>query len=165
MKFFLVDDDPDSLALVTRLLASAGHEVIVRSSSVEALREIPQARPDCVITDIMMPGMDGFELTRELRRREELRAMRIVVLSAKTYEFDRRRARELGADGYLTKPVDAATFVAQIMDIVEQRVTVRYWGVHGTLPAPGPQYARYGGNTPCVTVEAGGEPLTIFDCG
>lgn len=165
MKFFLVDDDPDSLALVTRLLAGAGHEVIVRSSSVEALREIPQARPDCVITDIMMPGMDGFELTRELRRRDELRAMRIVVLSAKTYEFDRRRARELGADGYLTKPVDAATFVAQIMEIVEQRVTVRYWGVHGTLPVPGPQYARYGGNTPCVTVEAGGEPLTIFDCG
>ncbi len=165
MKFFVVDDDPDSLALVTRLLAGAGHEVIVRTSSVQALREIPQERPDCVITDLMMPGMDGFELTRELRRRPELAGMKIVVLSAKTYEFDRRRARELGADGYLTKPIDPAHFLEKIDDIVAERVALAYWGVHGTLPVPGPQYVRYGGNTPCVSVEVGGEPLTIFDCG
>jgi CheY-like chemotaxis protein/phosphoribosyl 1,2-cyclic phosphodiesterase len=165
MKFFVVDDDPDSLALVTRLLAGAGHEVIVRTSSVQALREIPQERPDCVITDLMMPGMDGFELTRELRRRPELAGMKIVVLSAKTYEFDRRRARELGADGYLTKPIDPAHILEKIDDIVAERVALAYWGVHGTLPVPGPQYVRYGGNTPCVSVEVGGEPLTIFDCG
>jgi CheY-like chemotaxis protein/phosphoribosyl 1,2-cyclic phosphodiesterase len=165
MKFFLVDDDPDTLALVTRLLAGAGHEVIVRSSSVEALREIPEERPDCVITDVMMPVMDGFELTRELRRRAELRAMKIVVLSAKTYDFDRRRAKELGADGYLTKPIDRDSFLQEIVEIVTQRVAVRYWGVHGTLPVPGPEYVRYGGNTPCVSVDVGGEPLTIFDCG
>lgn len=165
MKFFIVDDDPDALALVTRLLAGDGHEVIVRASSVEALREIPEERPDCVITDVMMPLMDGFELTRELRRRPELRAMRIVVLSAKTYEFDRRRARELGADGYIAKPIDRDTFLQEIVEIVTQRVTVRYWGVHGTLPVPGPQYVRYGGNTPCVSVDVGGEPLTIFDAG
>ncbi|MEW5862916.1 MAG: response regulator [Pseudomonadota bacterium] len=165
MKFFLVDDDPDTLALVTRLLAGAGHEVIVRSSSVEALREIPEERPDCVITDVMMPVMDGFELTRELRRRPELRAMKIVVLSAKTYDFDRRRAKELGADGYITKPIDRDSFLQEIVEIVTQRVAVRYWGVHGTLPVPGPEYVRYGGNTPCVSVDVGGEPLTIFDCG
>lgn len=165
MKFFIVDDDPDTLALVTRLLAGAGHEVIVRSSSVEALREIPEERPDCVVTDVMMPVMDGFELTRELRRRPELRAMKIVVLSAKTYDFDRRRARELGADGYITKPIDRDSFLQAIMEIVTQRVAVRYWGVHGTLPVPGPEYERYGGNTPCVSVDVGGEPLTIFDCG
>lgn len=165
MKFFLVDDDPDTLALVTRLLAGAGHEVIVRSSSVEALREIPEERPDCVITDVMMPVMDGFELTRELRRRAELRAMKIVVLSAKTYDFDRRRAKELGADGYITKPIDRDSFLQEIVEIVTQRVAVRYWGVHGTLPVPGPEYVRYGGNTPCVSVDVGGEPLTIFDCG
>jgi CheY-like chemotaxis protein/phosphoribosyl 1,2-cyclic phosphodiesterase len=165
MKFFIVDDDPDALALATRLLAGAGHEVIVRSSSVEALREIPEERPDCVITDVMMPVMDGFELTRELRRRPELRAMRIVVLSAKTYDFDRRRAKELGADGYITKPIDRDSFLQEIVEIVTQRVAVRYWGVHGTLPVPGPEYVRYGGNTPCVSVDVGGEPLTIFDCG
>ena len=110
MKFFLVDDDPDTLALVSSLLTGAGHEVIVCSSSADAARDILTARPDCVITDLMMPMMDGFELTRELRRRCELAGMKIVILSAKSYDFDRRRAKEMGADGYLTKPINRETF-------------------------------------------------------
>ena len=165
MKFFIVDDDPDTLALVSRLLTEAGHEVIVRASSAGAVRDIPEARPDCVITDLMMPGMDGFELTRELRRRAELSGMKILILSAKSYDFDRRRAKEMGADGYLTKPIDRETFLQSIDEIVSGRISVHYWGVHGTLPAPGAAYTRYGGNTPCVSVEVGGEPLYIFDCG
>jgi len=165
MKFFVIDDDPDSLALVARLLTSAGHEVVARSSSVEALRDIPDIRPDCVITDVMMPVMDGFELTRELRRRPELAALKILVLSAKTYDFDRRRAKEMGADGYITKPINRDTFMQSIGELVTDQIAVNYWGVHGTLPVPGEAYNRYGGNTPCVSVEVGGEPLYVFDCG
>ena len=165
MKFFLVDDDPDVLALLERLLTGAGHEVERCDSSVEALKLIPSRRPDCVVTDVMMPGMDGFELTRELRRRPELKQMKIVVLSAKTYDFDRRRAKELGADGYIPKPFNRDTLLQSIIDIVSDKVMVAYWGVHGTLPTPGEAYTRYGGNTPCVSVEIGGEPLYIFDCG
>ncbi|HTQ76962.1 MAG TPA: response regulator [Burkholderiales bacterium] len=166
MKFFIVDDDPDALALVSRLLQDAGHEVTVRSSSTSAVRDIPEAPPDCVITDLMMPGMDGFELMRELRRRPELAATKIVILSAKSYDFDRRRAREMGADGYITKPINRDTFLQAIDEIVSSRVRLQYWGVHGTLPAPGAAFTRYGGNTPCVSVDVGaGEPLYIFDCG
>jgi CheY-like chemotaxis protein len=165
MNFYLVDDDPDILAMLTRVLEEAGHRVEAAPSSLQALKQIPMSRPDCVITDIMMPEMDGFELTRELRRRPELRDMKIVVLSAKTYDFDRRRARELGADGFISKPFQRTTLLESIMDVVSSRVAVSYWGVHGTLPAPGAGYTRYGGNTPCVSVEIGGEPLYIFDCG
>jgi len=165
MKFFIVDDDSDTLALVSRLLTEAGHEVIVRASSAGAVRDIPEARPDCVITDLMMPVMDGFELTRELRLRPELEAMKIVILSAKSYDFDRRRAKEMGADGYLTKPINRETFLQSINEMVSDRVALRYWGVHGTLPVPGDAYTRYGGNTPCVSVEVSGEPLYVFDCG
>jgi phosphoribosyl 1,2-cyclic phosphodiesterase/CheY-like chemotaxis protein len=165
MKFFLVDDDPDTLALVSRLLSEAGHEVVVRSSSTDAMRDIPEMLPDCVITDVMMPGMDGFELTRELRAKPELKATKIIIVSSKSYDFDRRRAREMGADGYITKPINRDTFLQSIFEVVTERISVQYWGVHGTLPAPGPAYTRYGGNTPCVSVEIGGEPLTIFDCG
>lgn len=165
MRFFLVDDDAEVLALLERLLTRAGHEVQSTYSSSEALKRIPLERPDCVITDIMMPGMDGFELTRELRRRAELAQMKIIVLSAKTYEFDRRRAKELGADGFIAKPFQRDTLLSSILEIVSAAVVVTYWGVHGTLPTPGPAYVRYGGNTPCVSVEVGGEPLTIFDCG
>jgi CheY-like chemotaxis protein len=165
MKFFLVDDDPDILALLTRVLSGAGHEVQSTGSSHDALKRIPLERPDCVISDIMMPEMDGFELTRELRRRIELAEMKIIVLSAKTYDFDRRRAKELGADGYIAKPFVQETLLSSIEEILSSTVKVTYWGVHGTLPTPGPAFTRYGGNTPCVSVEVGGEPLYVFDCG
>jgi phosphoribosyl 1,2-cyclic phosphodiesterase/CheY-like chemotaxis protein len=165
MRFFIVDDDPDIVALLAKLLEEAGHTVQSSNSSRQALRDIPGARPECVITDIMMPEMDGFELTRELRRRPELSAMKIIVLSMKSYEFDRRRAKQLGADGYITKPIQRDTLLASVAEILAEQVAVRYWGVHGTLPVPGPKTLRYGGNTPCVAVEVGGEPLFVFDCG
>src|SRR6185436_6794113 len=165
MKFYLVDDDPEVLTLLQRTLEAAGHRVESSPSSMAALKQIPMSRPDCVITDLMMPEMDGFELTRELRRRPELADMKIIVLSAKTYDFDRRRAKELGADGYINKPFQRETLLGEIDAIVSSRLLVEYWGVHGTLPAPGASYVRYGGNTPCVSVEVGGEPLYIFDCG
>jgi CheY-like chemotaxis protein/ribonuclease BN (tRNA processing enzyme) len=166
MKFLIVDDDPDVLALVSRLLTNAGHEVIVRASSSAAIRDVADLLPDCLITDLMMPVMDGFELTRELRRMPALASMKIVILSSKSYDFDRRRSKEMGADGYLTKPIDRETFLQSIDEIVSNRIVVHYWGVHGTLPAPGPAYTRYGGNTSCVSVEIGSdEPLYIFDCG
>jgi CheY-like chemotaxis protein/ribonuclease BN (tRNA processing enzyme) len=165
MRFFIVDDDPDILSLVARILEDAGHSVQSATTGRQALQEIPALRPDCVITDIIMPELDGFELTRELRRRPELKSMKIIVLSMKAYDFDRRRARELGADGYITKPIQRDTFMKAVAAIVSEDVVVRYWGVHGTLPVPGDQALKYGGNTPCVTVEVGGEPLYVFDCG
>jgi hypothetical protein len=91
--------------------------------------------------------------------------MKIIVLSMKSYEFDRRRARQLGADGYIVRPIKRETVLAAIQDILSEHVVVSYWGVHGTLPVPGPKTNRYGGNTPCVTLEAGGEPVFVFDCG
>jgi phosphoribosyl 1,2-cyclic phosphodiesterase len=103
---------------------------------------------------------------RALRAMPALAGLKVLILSAKAYDFDRRRAKELGADGFITKPINRDTFLQQVFEIVSERVSLHYWGVHGTLPAPGPAYTRYGGNTPCVSVEVGGgEPLYIFDCG
>src|SRR3954471_10824577 len=166
MKFFVVDDAAEILTLLKLTLEGAGHQVETCGSATEALERIPLAQADCVITDLMMPEMDGFELTRELRRRPELSDLKIIVLSVKSYDFDRRRAKELGADGYITKPIRRELLLPQIEEIVSHKVTVNYWGVHGTLPVPGPHTLRYGGNTPCFSVEVGGdEPLYIFDCG
>jgi CheY-like chemotaxis protein/phosphoribosyl 1,2-cyclic phosphodiesterase len=165
MNFYIVDDDPEVLTILTRLLEEAGHRVEAAPSALTALKQIPLSRPDCVITDLMMPEMDGFELIRKLRERHELADVKIVVLSAKGYDFDRRRAKQLGADGYLTKPIQRDTLLEAIAGIVSNQMLVTYWGVHGTLPTPGEAYVRYGGNTPCVSVEIGDEPLVIFDCG
>ena len=165
MNFYIVDDDPEVLTILTLMLEEAGHRVEAAPSALTALKQIPLSRPDCVITDLMMPEMDGFELIRKLRERHELADVKIVVLSAKGYDFDRRRAKQLGADGYLTKPIRRETLLEAIAGIVSNQMLVTYWGVHGTLPTPGEAYVRYGGNTPCVSVEIGDEPLTIFDCG
>ena len=165
MKFLIVDDDPHILRLVKMVLESGGHTVVAHNSSPEALRAIPLERPDCVIFDVIMPKMDGFELCREVRSRPELDAIKIIIMSAKSYDFDRRRARELGAAGYIVKPINPETLLKTIADILSEDVTVTYWGVHGTLPVPGSGSLRYGGNTPCVSVEVSGEPMYIFDCG
>ncbi|MBK5106051.1 MAG: hypothetical protein JJE42_17530, partial [Burkholderiales bacterium] len=90
---------------------------------------------------------------------------KIIMCSSKSYDFDRRRAKELGADGYIVKPIRRATLAGLISEILSEKVTVSYWGVHGTLPVPGPSSLRYGGNTPCVSLEISGEPLYVFDCG
>ena len=125
MRFYVVDDDPSILALVAKVLESAGHSVSKSGSSLQAMKEIPVLRPECVITDLMMPEMDGFELTRELRRRPELTGMMIIVLSVKSYDFDRRRAKELGADGYITKPIQRELLLPQIEEIVSSSVSRR----------------------------------------
>jgi phosphoribosyl 1,2-cyclic phosphodiesterase len=165
MKFTVVDDDPLLLALMEALLLRDGHAVKTYTSSLQAFREIPEDRPECVISDIIMPEMDGLELCRELRKLPEMASLKIIIVSAKSYDFDRRRAKEFGADGYIVKPIKSETFMQQVNEILSDQLTVRYWGVHGTLPVPGPDTLRYGGNTSCVSVAIGDEPLFIFDCG
>ena len=165
MKFVIVDDDEFMLRLITLVLEEAGHTVRSFESSLRALREIPLERPDCVISDVIMPEMDGFELCRELRKRPDLASIKIIICSSKSYDFDRRRAKELGADGYIVKPIRRELLLQQIDEIMSESVTVNYWGVHGTLPVCGAGALRYGGNTSCVSVEVSGEPLFIFDCG
>ena len=165
MKFVIVDDDVFILELMRLTLESAGHEVTAFESSLHALREIPALRPDCVVSDVIMPEMDGFELCRELRRRTELASTKIIMCTSKSYDFDRRRAKELGADGYIVKPIRRDSLLKQIEEIMSESVTVHYWGVRGTLPVSGQHSLRYGGNTSCVSVKISGEPLFIFDCG
>ena len=165
MKFVIVDDQEFMLRLMTRVLEAAGHGVKSYTSSVHALREISVEQPDCVITDVVMPEMDGLELCVELRKMPDLASIKIIICTAKSYDFDRRRAKELGADGYIVKPIRYETVMKQIDEILSESVTVNYWGVHGTLPVCGAGSLRYGGNTSCVSIDVTGEPLFIFDCG
>jgi CheY-like chemotaxis protein len=163
--FYLVDDDRVANARLTKLLASEQHHVCSSTSGGEALPAIMAQPPDCVVLDIMMPDMDGLELCRRLRQERRLQHTKIVILSGKTYEFDRQRAYRFGADGYLTKPVEPETIVAQLTRIIEDYMELTFWGVRGTLPVPGKQAIRYGGNTSCLSLEFPKGNLFIFDAG
>ncbi len=165
LKFLIVDDSRSIVELVSALLKQEGHQVVARNSSVEALRDAESVAPDCILLDLMMPEMDGFELFRRLREKPALAAVKIVFLSSKSYEYDRRRAMQLGADGYMIKPINPETFGAELQRLLSKHTVLSYWGVRGTLPVPGAGSVRYGGNTSCVTFEAEGEPLIIIDAG
>ena len=90
---------------------------------------------------------------------------KVVIVSGKAYEFDKRRAKQVGADGYITKPLNPMTFALDIRAVVESAFNVTYWGVRGTLPVPGPKSLRYGGNTSCVTMSFPNDRTLIFDAG
>jgi len=165
LKFFIVDDDRVFIKLITKLLEKANHHVASNTSGVDALDEINHQKPDCVLLDIMMPEMDGLEILKRLRHNPDLGATKFVMVSGKSYEFDRKRAYEFGADGYITKPIDPATFVNQLEQIVRDQIELIFWGVHGTLPVPSKNTTRYGGNTSCVSLDFSEDSLFIFDAG
>ena len=165
LTFYLVDDDRITLKRIKKILEDKGHRVLFNSSSVAALPEIIQHRPDCVLTDMMMPELDGLGLVKKLRQEARLEGLKIIIISSKTYEYDRQRAFDFGADGYITKPFDALTLDEQIRKILADRLEIFFWGVHGTLPVPGEQTVRYGGNTSCVSVSLSKGQFFIFDAG
>lgn len=165
MRFFVVDDSKSALALICAELEGVGHEAESESDSTRALERILNSRPDCVILDIMMPGLDGLTLLSQLRARPELKSTRILMLTAKPYEHDRKRAMDLGANGYINKIAERDNLLERIVELAENRFTLKFWGVRGTLPVPGPKTLRYGGNTNCVTVELPTKTLFIFDAG
>lgn len=164
-QYFIVDDDPSMCTLVETLLENAGHAVTSCISSVEALERIVVEKPDVVIADIMLPDMDGFQLCKRIKSNPDLKGVRVVMLSAKAFDFDRTYARKMGADGYIVKPFKPATLVEELEAIISGDMTLTYWGVRGTLPVPGEGTLRYGGNTSCVTIEIPNKPLLVFDAG
>ncbi len=165
LKFFIVDDDQLSIRLLSSLLEAAGHSVTSTTSSEEAMAQIIAAQADCAILDIMMPGMDGLELCQQLRQEPQLQQLKIVIISGKSFAFDRERAYAFGVDGYLVKPVQPDRLIAQLTRIIADQIEMKYWGVRGTLPVSGEKSLRYGGNTSCVSLEFSRGNLLIFDAG
>lgn len=165
MRAFIVDDDQAVAGIATELLKSSGIESEVVDLNSNILDQLRAGTFDVVLMDIMMPNIDGLELCRQIKSDPTFGALKVVIVSGKAYEFDKRRAKQVGADGYITKPLNPMTFALDIRAIVESAFNVTYWGVRGTLPVPGPKSLRYGGNTSCVTMSFPNDRTLIFDAG
>lgn len=165
LHFLIIDDDPVSIDLCKKLLEKAGHTVSSLNSSAQAVEQIAKIQPDCVICDLVMPNFDGLDVFQKLRASGSIKQPVFVIVTMKNFESDRRRALDLGVDGYLIKPIDPATFVDQLMEIILGVMTVQFWGVRGTLPVPGKKTVRYGGNTNCITLRVAKKHFFIFDAG
>jgi two-component system phosphate regulon response regulator PhoB len=110
----VVDDEPDITALVAYHLARAGYRVSTAYSGSEALSAALELRPDLIVLDLMLPGISGYEVLKELRRRSQSRDVGVIVLTAKKDEADRVRGLELGADDYLVKPFSPQELVLRV---------------------------------------------------
>jgi CheY-like chemotaxis protein len=106
----IVDDNVDNLELTKVLLECEGFEVRLAEDAAQALDRLAAYRPDLILMDVQMPGMDGLELTRKLRRDPRLRDVIIVALTAYAMKSDEDAARAAGCDGYITKPINTRTF-------------------------------------------------------
>ncbi|MBS7317050.1 MAG: response regulator [Bacteroidales bacterium] len=103
----VLDDIPTNIVLVKALLKNKNYEVISAKTGTEALALAEERQPDVILLDIMMPVMDGYEVLARLRSNEKTKDLKVIMLSALASEEDITKSVELGADGYLTKPLVA----------------------------------------------------------
>ncbi len=104
LKVMIVDDDPSIVVALEFLMEQNGYEVQVARSGEEAIESIPKFQPHLILLDIMLPGIDGYEVCEILRLKPEWRDIRVVFLTAKGSEEDIARGLVLGADAYIVKP-------------------------------------------------------------
>ena len=117
-KILIVEDSPSELELMSYYLKDSGCDVIKASSAKEALEKVVSEQPDAIVTDVVMPGMSGFELCRSLKKNPTTQKLPIVICSSKNQEIDKFWAMKQGADVYLTKPYTREQLLGAIKSVV-----------------------------------------------
>jgi DNA-binding NarL/FixJ family response regulator len=119
-RLLVVDDDPGLLLAVSETLRAEGYDVKTARRGADALVIVAQSLPDLIISDIRMPGMDGYQLVNNLRSNPRTRLIPIVFLSAKDETSDRIQGFKTGVDAYITKPFEPEELVAVITAILQR---------------------------------------------
>jgi len=117
-QILIVDDEPNIVVPLQFLMEQNGYDVIVAQSGEEALESIAKYEPDLILLDIMLPGMDGFEVCQIVRLKPEWQKTKIIFLTAKGRDVDIARGLVLGADAYVTKPFSNAEIVARVRELL-----------------------------------------------
>ncbi len=116
----IVEDDPDIVDVVRYNFEREGFRVLFASSGERGLQEAFRSRPELIVLDLMLPGIDGFEICRRLRASDDTRAIPVIVLSAKGEESDVIVGLELGADDYVTKPFSPRELVSRARAVLRR---------------------------------------------
>lgn len=189
----IIDDEPVIRGMVARHLANHGWRVLEADNGDDGLKLVLSHRPEAVLCDLLMPGTNGFQVCRLIRsKRDQLGEVLLIVTTGSNFPSDRKNALEAGADHYLLKPVSAQEIVNLLQNVKARDgsacaplastaagqgesgadtaaaatapVRVRFWGVRGEVPVPGPTTVRHGGNTPCVEIRAANQ-IIVLDAG
>ena len=118
MRALVVDDDPLIVELMSLVLEQAGFRVERAYDGSAGLERVAEARPDVVLLDVMLPGIDGLEVTRRLHRDPATRDLPVILVSARTGEQDVEAGRAAGAADYLRKPFDPDELIAMISRVL-----------------------------------------------
>ena len=135
-KILVVDDTPSNIKLLDAVLAPRGYEVVGATSGREALEKVATERPDLVLCDIVMPGMDGYEVCRRLREDPATRLLPVVMITA-SGDQERIRAIEAGADDFIPKPFNQAELLARVKSLL------RIKQYHDTIQAQAAELAEW----------------------
>lgn len=113
-KVLLVEDTPSQMELMDSYLRESGHQVVRINNAKQALNKAIEQNPDVIVTDVVMPGMSGFELCRQLKNNPATANIPIVICSSKDQEIDRLWGMRQGAAAYITKPFSREQFVRTV---------------------------------------------------
>lgn len=120
-RILIIDDDVDTLRLVGLMLQRQGYQIVAASNGSQGLEKAFEERPDLILLDVMMPDMDGFEVTRRLRKNPATAAIPILMFTAKTQLDDKVAGFEVGADDYLTKPTHPNELQAHVKALLARK--------------------------------------------
>jgi PAS domain S-box-containing protein len=124
IKVLLLDDTEDAVILQTFILEQNGFEVVSAANGIEGLEKLQSYRPDIIISDVLMPEMDGFAFCRKVKENEALKNIPLVFYSAQyTDRNDRKLAEDLGAEGFIIKPIEMDLFLSKINKILQDHIS------------------------------------------
>lgn len=105
-KILVVDDEPEIVDFIRVILEDAQYEVISASNGQEAIAMIEDEKPNLILSDVMMPRLDGYQLARIVKYNEDFNDIPVILVTARDQERDKEIGHEVGADDYLVKPID-----------------------------------------------------------
>ena len=119
-RILIVDDSPTEMYKLTGMLEKHGHVVLKAENGADGVALARQEKPDAVLMDIVMPGLNGFQATRQLSKDPETNHIPVIMVTTKDQETDMVWAQRQGAKGYLTKPVDEEKLILKVKKVLEE---------------------------------------------
>jgi len=188
MRILVAEDNQVSARVITARLEAEGFEVVLARDGEQCLHIAQTVKPDLILLDLMMPKLSGLDVLKQLKANVETRNIEVVICSAKGFKTEVDQAMELGACGFLDKPVhkqDLLPILARVLHaeveasphtqtpapeaVFDPQLLVKnglfhLWGTRGSIPISGSRFIRYGGNTSCLEVTRNSDRV-IFDAG